>query len=489
MVWGLAAALASGITRDVRFLAAALLFFGWFVHRSGSTKRQSVALAVLAVLFFFYGYLTIRAHEQKMGIFKSLALGSADPICLDGWVSSFPRYRYGGMSFVLTTHLDDLPTEILVRTKEYFVQYGDSLSTRGRIYRQRPDRQTSYARYLCGRGLVGEVRVPPAGVSRADGQNGGWLARLVFWPIHDRIRRELVMALGARAGLPVALLLGERGYLDRGTRDAFTRLGISHLLALSGLHLGFVAGFLLIVWRLLRFRNRFLLIVPLSAYVGVVGFIISLTRALVMAVLLIVASVIHRPLNAVAALGNAFVLILLFRPWAFYSVGFQLSFLATYAVLLCVSSMDFKKGKDLAGRIWQGIRSSLLVSASAQLWVAPIILHYFGRVSLLSPISTLVFVFPVAFLLLGSGLCVGLAIVWPAAGNAAFGGLDLAVRVFDAILERAELLSPARVALPEPNIYLYYTGVVMLFYARQKRWRKTAAVVLMLVAFVLSYGA
>ncbi|MEJ2719596.1 MAG: ComEC/Rec2 family competence protein [bacterium] len=489
MMWGLAAALAAGIAGNVRILAASVFLFGWYSHRGetalggGPGRRRMAALAALAVLFFLYGRLSVEHHEAGTRAFEDAAAASGGTLCVEGWVASYPQYRYGGMTFELAARVgaESGDRRVLVRTKEYRVGYGDSVRVRGRIYHARGDRRLSYARYLKSRGIVGELRVPPAGVERLGGRAGNPFCRSVLWPVHQRIRCELVRGLGARSGVPVALLIGERGFLPAGASGTFARLGISHLLALSGLHLGFVAGALLLIFRITGCKNRYLLIIALAAYVGIVGFIISLTRALLMASLLIAASMLHRPLRPVTALGNAFLLILLVYPTSFFSLGFQLSFLATYGVLRCVPLMARVRAEGRLRRVWLGIRSSLLVSVSAQLFVAPVIAHAFGRISVVAPVTTLICVLPVAALLAGAAVCALLSIVSTAAGPLGFAVLERGAVMFDALVERLVDIAPEPVPAPPPNIYLYYAGLALM-YRTDARMRTRAAGAALVIA-------
>ncbi|UCH85367.1 MAG: ComEC/Rec2 family competence protein [Candidatus Latescibacterota bacterium] len=494
MTWGLAAAIAAGVAGDVRVLAVALFFFlrcslqdpelGWARPRAVGAG----VLAVLAAGSYLYGYAAVLSHAGKTAAFDRAAAAGDGKLCLDGWVASYPQYRYGGMAFEFETRVGDarqVPIRILVKSKEYVVGYGDSLRVDGHAYYAKENRRASYGRYLKGRALAGEIRAAGGGVVHLAGESGYVLTRRVFWPIHERVRCDVVRGLGARSGVPAALLIGERGFLNRKAPGIFADLGLSHLLALSGLHLGFVAAGFLLAARLTGRRNPLLLIVVLVTYVGIVGFIVSLVRALVMALLLIVASAVHRPLRPVSALGNALLLLLIIMPLSMFSLSFQLSFLATYGVLRCVVLLKPSPGDySWARRLWLAVRSSLLVSLSAQLFVTPLILHYFEGVSLLSPLATMIFVLPVAAILTATAVCAGLSWICQPAASIGFDGLGWFVVWFGKSVEWAGSVSPDRVNLPAPDIYLYYGGLGLLFHANGGRWARSVGVVLLLIAFM-----
>ncbi len=489
MVWVLAAALAVGITCDQRVAVGAFVVFVVWSVRSRAGKLTVAALLVLAFLFGLYGALSVGSLRSRTELFESAFAGGDGRVVVEGWVSSFPVFRYGGMAFTLRTRIDGAVINIHVRSREYMVSYGDSVRVTGRFYRPKPERQESYARYLFGRGLCGEVRLDRGGIEGLGSKNGSWVERSILWPAHDRMRRMANRSIGSRCGIAIALLLGEKGYLERGTRQAFVGLGLSHLLALSGLHLGFVAGAILLAFRLVRRRSGFVLLLCLALYVGVVGCIMSLYRAFVMAAALVTAAGIKRPMDPLRALANAFVVVLLGFPFSFYSVGFQLSFLATLGVLLQVRGMSTPKSKGWPGRFWFWIRSSLSVSLAAQAIVAPLVLSYFGKMSLLSPVATLIFVLPVGALLIGLGVAAVVSLLVPAAEGLLFGGLGWVLDVFRQVLLKISDVSPEPAVIPVPGPWLYYAGVALILVGRAGRVRKMAGVCIIGASLCLSYTA
>jgi competence protein ComEC len=204
-----------------------------------------------------------------------------------------------------------------------------------------------------------------------------------------------------------------------------------------------------------------------------------------MVLVVALAAALKRPLDPVKVLAEAFVIVLLFFPNTYYAVGFQLSFLATLALLLSVRGLRPGVSKTVVARVWFWTRSSLEVSVAAQLAVTPVLIHYFDRVSVLAPIATLVFVFPVAFVLLFSGFAAISSTLVPVAGPVLFAVLDRSV----AMLERSVVVSanliPATVSPPAPEPWLYYAGLAFLAYARGHAGRKIAGWSLLAISFVV----
>lgn len=137
----------------------------------------------------------------------------------------------------------------------------------------------------------------------------------------------------------IAILLGDRAYMDKETRSAFADAGISHVLALSGMHIGMIAALLMVVLFPLNFkgwyRQRMLIVgILLLGYAFVTGFGHSTVRACIMAWCMILCLWLERRNSAWNALLLSVFIILLFDPFAVADTGLGLSF-------LCVASLIF----------------------------------------------------------------------------------------------------------------------------------------------------
>ncbi|MBR5764940.1 MAG: ComEC/Rec2 family competence protein [Bacteroidaceae bacterium] len=201
-----------------------------------------------------------------------------------------------------------------------------------------------------------------------------------------------------------ALVLGNRSGLSYDMRQKYSRVGISHILALSGLHLGIIyciLSYLLFgVFRKGRARTvaSLFIIAFLWGYVMVVGMPYSLVRAAILTTLCMVAAWLRRDAWSVGNLVFAATAILLVSPGALYDVGFQLSFMA------CLAIMKFQ---PLFGNRFQGnkvlkyIFGIITVSFSAQIGVAPLSILYFHNFPSYFFISNL-FAVPLVFVIVGS---------------------------------------------------------------------------------------
>ena len=224
--------------------------------------------------------------------------------------------------------------------------------------------------------------------------------------------KRLMYSWGSGGGLLLALLCGAREYTDTATQDAFRRAGLSHILALSGMHLSMFSAIALF------FGNRtgikkltfILRIVTLIAFVWFAGFSPSLTRAFICAMLMIVAAIAgaKKP-DMFSILCFSFLLQSAVCPQDIHSVAFILSYGALAGILLTSRFFNMFYSK-FSPRL---IASSLSAATGAQTVTAPISLKIFGSFSPIGIVSsTLVSPFVTVFIYSGLVLIL-LSLIFP----------------------------------------------------------------------------
>jgi predicted membrane metal-binding protein len=154
----------------------------------------------------------------------------------------------------------------------------------------------------------------------------------------------------------------------------------------------------------------------------------------------------------------------LVSPVSLRSVGLQLSFAATFAVLHCLPRRTPRDPKSDAWRHLRAavmsIRTAFVLSLAVEVFIAPLQLHHFHVLSAVGPMATVVFFIPVTLVLLGAVPVAGLVALLPAQewGGAAMGGL---CAVTNHLIVACGRLAPAPLAIPEPNPWLYYGALLL----------------------------
>ncbi len=203
-----------------------------------------------------------------------------------------------------------------------------------------------------------------------------------------------------------ALLLGDKSLLNGTTfLKNMAVTGVSHVLAVSGMHVVFLIGFLNLLIK--RRRTASLIGIPIILlFMAVVGFSPSVTRAGILQIFVLSAPLVRRESDSITALSAALLLILLFNPYAVTGAGLQLSFAATVGILLVSPKLYEVLCRLLPGKS-RGVRrflraAALLVFAGisstvgALILTVPLVAVYFGYVSIIAPLTNLIIFWAVA---------------------------------------------------------------------------------------------
>ena len=187
-----------------------------------------------------------------------------------------------------------------------------------------------------------------------------------------------------------AFLLGDTSYIDNNILENYQTLGISHLFAVSGMHLTFFIGFINRILSNIEKRLKFVITsLFLLLYSFLVGFTPSILRA---SLLYIFNSIIKKPL---ISLMIAFMLILLINPYNFFEIGFELSFLMSF--ILIIFSKKIKQ--------FSNIKQLIILSLITFIASIPLLILNFNQINIITPFYNLLYIpyvsyviFPLSFI-------------------------------------------------------------------------------------------
>ncbi|WP_202711179.1 DNA internalization-related competence protein ComEC/Rec2 [Sporosalibacterium faouarense] len=187
-----------------------------------------------------------------------------------------------------------------------------------------------------------------------------------------------------------AMLLGDSKYLDEATQNTYRELGLAHVMAVSGLHIGIISLFLIYALTFMGVNRRiaiFITVLFIWFYGYLIGFPPSVLRASIMFSFLMLANIIYRRYDALNLIFLAAFILLIYNPLWVFSVGFQLSFLATMSLVLFTTRIEAilsRWNKDLGNKL-----SPLI---AVQIGIIPIMAFHFNNISIISIITNLVIV-------------------------------------------------------------------------------------------------
>lgn len=205
-----------------------------------------------------------------------------------------------------------------------------------------------------------------------------------------------------QAALLMAVTLGERSAIPRQISQAFLGSGTYHIVAISGLNVSLLAGALFILLRGIRAPARLSALLSMSLitfYAALAGGSPSVVRAAVMADLYLLGLVLDREADSWNTVALAALALLLWQPLFLFDAGFQLTFVATMAILAAVDRVPL----DRLPLAWRWVAGSFVFSVAAFFGTAPVLASTFHRISPVGVLANLAIV-PLSGLLTGAGM-------------------------------------------------------------------------------------
>lgn len=241
------------------------------------------------------------------------------------------------------------------------------------------------------------------------------------------IRRNLIAGINAAfpedtAFFARALLLGDRTGVDYQTNTSFKISGISHIIAVSGLHVSILFSLVYLFSGKRRVLTALIGIPVVVLFAAVAGFSPSVSRACLMQILMMLSLLLDREYDSPTALAFAALVMMLANPMVITSVSFQLSvgcmcgiFLFSERIRNWIEGFSFWKqwkGKSRGGRMRAWFACGCAVTLSAMVFTTPLVGLYFGAVSLVGVITNLLTLWVISLIFYGIMGCCLLSFLW-----------------------------------------------------------------------------
>lgn len=242
-----------------------------------------------------------------------------------------------------------------------------------------------------------------------------------WWPVRmGQAMREKSATLfeGDTAAFLAAILTGDKTGLSETAYGDLAEAGMLHVLAVSGMHCGFLLELVMLVTGKHRRRLTAACALPVLALYGVLtGGSPSVLRACVMLALLLAAPLCRRNSDGPTTLALALFLILLKNPFAAASVSLQLSFAAVAGILWLTPRLHkLLVGGEKRGKAFRLLAASFSTTMGALVFTAPLSAYYFGTLVLISPLSNLLCLWAAGIVFMGGLLAVAAGFLWTPLG-------------------------------------------------------------------------
>ena len=312
---------------------------------------------------------------------------------------------------------------------------------------------------------------------------------LIAGVLHESIDKNIGHNLeGPQKVLAQALALGGHySELGEDQMKAFSYTGLIHILSISGSHIALLLALVYGLGRLIKLRKSTCLILGIMVafiYCGIVGCDAPVLRATMMSILMCIAYIKGRLYQAKQALCICAILCLIYDPFSLFDVSFQLSFGATYGLLIW--------GKVLYERIqWlpRWLKMPLVLCVSAQLLILPLQLYYFHYISIASLLAACIVapLLDISIVLIFISTLVSyvlpISLMWSL--------VDVLLRIslyLNHVLGRSGSLLWLGMMYPY-CVYIYYVLLGLFTYFLTHRKRYTVHIVISLSLMILTFGA
>jgi len=368
-----------------------------------TTLRSSVCTILYLIMITLFGAGLYQLSEEKL----HQTVKSSEPLMLYEWetVQIEAKIRSTGISRSgRVVYEADVSKTTLPEGVEWFQSY------RIRLYGSNENPQTlepgslaiadirlysfpevrnphefDYGGWLKSRGIVSHGEIERVhSVSKAGGIGWGIFRSYVQNNIDQMFNEE-------RAPLAKALMIGYTEELTHEERMSFSRSGLSHIMAVSGMHVGFIiAPFWLLIpwfwrWKWGKTCGLIVMTLLLFGYAGLTGFSASVCRASIMAWLLTYGKLYHKLRHSVNLLAVAAIILLIIQPTQLFEIGFQLSFSAVLIILLIMPQAQSLIPQKIRYNWRGGFLTIILISIIVQVGLLPLLTFYFGEFSFAGP--------------------------------------------------------------------------------------------------------
>lgn len=348
---------------------------------------------------------------------------------------------------------------IQVDKKAKKLEYGDKIQLQGQFIKPSKQRNKggyNEEQYYKTQKVLGKVKVSKLEVIAKKQCN---ILLQIANQINLKIKETIEKTFDEeKSAMLKGLLLGETKDLQE-EKERFQIANISHILAISGMHIGYIIiGIQLIGKKAFGKRNiQIIIALILVLYAFITGFSPSVVRAVTMGILTIGAKIVYRKRDIWNSIAISLLGILLYNPFLIVSVGLQLSYFGTIGIILFRSTILQMLGSN------QGkIKEMIAVSLSSQIMILPILLYHFNIVGIYFLVTNLLVSFVIGPIIIIGFFFILSLFVWNPIAKIFVLPLNIGITFLDFIAKFSQLPF-SKIYLPTPaivSVILYFLGIL-----------------------------
>lgn len=366
---------------------------------------------------------------------------------------------------------------ILYVNKGTKLEYGDKIKIAGEFYKPEDARNYkgfSYKKYLQTEKIYGTVNVEKLELKS---QNN----TIFVFEVSNKIRNRLIQQIKTilpeeTEGLLIGLILGDKNYISDEIRQNFQKSSLAHILAVSGAHVSYIIlgiSYIISINKVSKKSGYFFIICILIVFIFITNFSVSVIRACIMSIILIISKVIHRKSDIQNIIAISLLIILIFNPYSINSMSLQLSYLGTIGVIFLNPVIEkFLATKSVK---LQNINKIVSVPISAQIAILPIMIKNFNTISFTFLISNLIAMPLLGICIIGGYLITIFSFIFLELAKKIGILLNLVLNVLILVAKFCGSLKLSNVYVIMPSLltiiiyYVFIIYLVCLFYLKNSR--------------------
>ncbi len=430
---------------------------------------------------------------------------SPDPVAVEGLVVNSVQRRMERQTFVI--RVDSIwqkqhvkPACGLIYIQLYdtslTIAYGNRLMLKGQLRQPPAERNPgdfNFRQYLASRDIHAVLRVTDVAPLLIATNEGECLEQNIFMPLRRHVQRLLFDNMSeSGAALLYGLLIGDRSEMDEEIEQDFRDVGVIHVLAVSGMHVGFIIAALFFFLKKLPvnpWQRTFLLLLAIWFYARLTGLQSPVARASLMAGLFLLAPLLQRRADPVNTICVAALVLLIIQPLQLFTAGFQLSFAACLGMILLYqqyhpSLLAWYDRHDIRNKPMRYVIDLFLVSLSAQIATLPIVIYYFNNLPLIALLANIPII-PFTGVIMGIGfLAVASAVVAPFLGIWLLHCDEILITLLVKLVHLFSLMPWSHFSIPRPSVLMMaviFSSIGLLVFWRRILLRKRVLVVIILL--------
>jgi len=461
----------------------------------------------MLLAFFFAGYLSVFFHFHKKKEFSNLEKITQKQI----WVAEIlelPKEREKSFKVMAKLKASNDTTYWITRRVVLYFQkdstlrncrVGDKFMVNTKLSFIEPPKnpyQFNYEKFMKRKGIFLTGYVGSIYCKKIENEKKVTIKRYASYLQHFLTSQLEQSGLsGSEYSVAAAILLGNDETLEPELRASYASAGVSHILCVSGMHVGII--FMILNFLLLPLGNskkaqyirNGTLLVSVWIYANITGLAPSVTRAAAMFSFVIIGKFLQRRTNIFHSLFASLFILLTINPLLIFEVGFQLSYLAVFGIVFFQEKIAqfYHPKTKVVKYFWELIS----VSIAAQIATAPIAIYYFGQFPNYFLLANLC-VIPISFVMTVTGVATLFFSFSPFLSNGIGFLLSIEVKIMNTIVLFIEKLPGALITQISLNtlqvVLLYFIIIILIIFKKEQVKRMLFCTLILLNIFILVYN-